>query len=56
MKKTSTLQLRLTPEIKELLLSRASAYGMTMSEYVRYLVLEDTRKENVTFPHTQASP
>ena len=45
MNKSSTLQLRLTPEIKELLLSRAASYGMNMSEYVRYLVLEDARRD-----------
>lgn len=48
MAKTETLQVRLSPDIKAILAAKAEALGMTMSEYVRMLILEDARKE---LPH-----
>lgn len=42
--KTELLNIRISPEIKAILESKAAALGMTMSEYVRLLILEDARK------------
>lgn len=43
-KKSETLMIRISPEVKAILESKASALGMTMSEYVRLLIMEDARK------------
>ena len=43
-KKTDSLMIRISPEIKGILEKKASTLGMTMSEYVRLLILEDARK------------
>lgn len=45
--KTETLQLRISSEIKEALQVRAAAMGMSMSEYVRFIVLEEVRRPSV---------
>ncbi len=44
-KKSETLVIRVSPEIKGLLDKRASKLGMNMSEYARMLIVEDARKE-----------
>jgi len=44
--KTSTLQIRISPEIKAVLEQSAAKLGMTSSEYVRHLILEDARKNS----------
>ena len=43
-KKSESLMIRISPEVKAILTEKASALGMTMSEYVRLLILEDARK------------
>ena len=42
--KSESLQIRISPEVKTILTQKASMLGMTMSEYVRLLILEDARK------------
>ena len=42
--KSESLQIRISPEVKGILTVKATALGMTMSEYVRLLILEDARK------------
>ena len=42
--KSESLQIRISPEVKEILTQKANTLGMTMSEYVRLLILEDARK------------
>jgi antitoxin component of RelBE/YafQ-DinJ toxin-antitoxin module len=42
--KSESLQIRISPEVKAILTEKAAALGMTMSEYVRLLILEDARK------------
>ena len=42
--KSDYLQIRISPEVKELLTNKALLLGMSVSEYVRLLVLEDVRK------------
>ena len=42
-KKSENLILRISPEVKSILEKKASEIGMTMSEYVRLLILEDAR-------------
>ncbi len=44
-KKSESLLIRISPEVKSLLERKASKMGMSMSEYVRLLILEDARKE-----------
>ena len=50
--KSETLMIRISPQVKEILESKASLLGMNMSEYVRLLIMEDARKtlgkDNVT--------
>jgi len=36
--------IRISPEVKAILIQKSSALGMTMSEYARLLILEDARK------------
>jgi len=43
-KKSETLMIRISPEVKAILTEKATVLGMTMSEYVRLLILEDARK------------
>lgn len=43
-KKSELLTLRISPEVKSILESKAEKLGMTMSEYVRLLIMEDARK------------
>lgn len=43
-KKSENLVIRISSEVKGLLETRAASFGMTMSEYVRLLILEDVRK------------
>jgi antitoxin component of RelBE/YafQ-DinJ toxin-antitoxin module len=43
--KTDFLHIRISPEIKELAEKKASKLGMPLSEYVRYLVLEDVKRK-----------
>ena len=43
-KKSESLMIRISPEVKAILTEKATALGMTMSEYVRLLILEDARK------------
>lgn len=43
-KKSDTLMVRISPEVKSILERKSSALGMTMSEYVRLLIMEDARK------------
>lgn len=43
-KKTDYLHIRIAPEIKELLSVKAARLGLTDSEYVRHLIIEDVRK------------
>jgi len=47
-KKSETLMIRISPEVKEILIQKASTLGMTMSEYARLLILEDARKTFAT--------
>jgi len=47
--KSDSLMIRISPEVKTILTEKATALGMTMSEYVRLLILEDARK-TVTAP------
>ena len=42
--KSESLMIRISPEVKAILTTKASVLGMTMSEYVRLLILEDARK------------
>jgi antitoxin component of RelBE/YafQ-DinJ toxin-antitoxin module len=42
-KKSESLIIRISPETKAVLAAKAQELGMTMSEYVRLLVLEDAR-------------
>ena len=42
--KNESLQIRISSEVKEILSHKAAVLGMTMSEYVRLLILEDARK------------
>ena len=42
--KSESLMIRISPEVKAILTQKASALGMSMSEYVRLLILEDARK------------
>jgi antitoxin component of RelBE/YafQ-DinJ toxin-antitoxin module len=46
--KSETLIVRISPETKALLAAKAQALGITMSEYVRLLVLEDARERERT--------
>ena len=39
--KSDYLHVRISPEVKDILTAKASRLGMTMSEYVRLLILED---------------
>ena len=48
--KSEQLAIRISPEVKAILTSKANALGMTMSEYVRLLILEDARKALATVP------
>ena len=43
-KKSDTLVIRLSPEVKALLEKRAGKLGMNMSEYARFLIIEDARR------------
>lgn len=43
-KKSELLTIRISPEVKSILESKAGKLGMTMSEYVRLLIMEDARK------------
>lgn len=40
---TTTLNIRISPKVKALLDRRADALGVSSSEYVRMLILEDAR-------------
>lgn len=42
--KSESLMVRVSPEVKRILSEKASALGMSMSEYARLLILEDARK------------
>lgn len=42
--KDSLLQIRVSSEFKQLLSKQAGLYGMSLSEYIRFLVLEDSRR------------
>ena len=42
--KNESLQIRISQEVKAILAQKAASLGMTMSEYVRLLILEDARK------------
>ena len=42
--KNESLMIRISAEVKAILSNKASLLGMTMSEYVRLLILEDARK------------
>jgi antitoxin component of RelBE/YafQ-DinJ toxin-antitoxin module len=42
--KSESLMVHISPEVKAILTEKSTALGMTMSEYVRLLILEDTRK------------
>lgn len=44
MAKTELLTLRISPEVKALAAQRAAALGLSASEYVRMLILEDVRR------------
>ncbi|GHU83552.1 hypothetical protein FACS1894196_3610 [Clostridia bacterium] len=39
------LHIRIASEVKEIAEAKADALGMTLSEYVRFLLLEAARKE-----------
>jgi hypothetical protein len=43
-KKTDYLHIRIAPKIKRLLGVRAERLGLTDSEYVRHLIIEDVRR------------
>ena len=43
-KKSDYLHIRISPQVKELLEKKAERLGLTASEYVRHLILEDARK------------
>lgn len=43
--KTEFLQIRIAPQVKEALAKKAANMGLTASEYVRFLVMEDIRKQ-----------
>lgn len=45
--KTELLQLRISPQLKTALHVRAEELGMSVSEYVRYLLAEDIRRREV---------
>lgn len=40
--KTELLQIRISPELKSVLVDQAAKAGMTASEYVRYLIQKNT--------------
>ena len=42
--KTEFLQIRIAPQVKEALAAKAVSMGLTASEYVRLLIMEDIRK------------
>ena len=42
--KTVFLQIRISPQIKDALAERARLLGMSASEYVRTLIMEDIRR------------
>jgi hypothetical protein len=44
-KKSESLMIRISPEVKSLLEKRAGKLGMNMSEYARLLIIEDARRE-----------
>lgn len=43
-KKSESLMIRISPQVKSILEERAKRLGMSMSEYARLLILEDARK------------
>lgn len=43
--KTDYLHIRISPEVKALLEKNASKLGMSISEYVRHLILEDVKRQ-----------
>lgn len=43
--KNNTFQMRVTDEFKKALEERAKLFGVTPSDYVRSLILEDLKKE-----------
>lgn len=51
-KKSELLTIRISPEVKTILEKKAEFLGMTMSEYVRLLILEDARKSLAVSPET----
>lgn len=46
--KSEYLQIRISPQVKKSLAQRSAAIGMSISEYVRVLILEDIRKTEAT--------
>jgi len=42
--KSTMLNIRISPQVKELLEKSADKLGMNASEYVRFLIIEDARK------------
>ena len=44
-RKSDKLMIRISPQVKAILESKAERLGMTKSEYARLLILEDARKD-----------
>jgi HicB family. len=46
--KTEILQVRISPEVKSKAESKAASLGLSLSEYVRHLIMMDTNASSTT--------
>lgn len=44
MPKTDYVQIRISPEVKAALEAKATSLGMTISDYIRFLILVDLKR------------